>query len=153
MLFERSRIQIIESDVERIWLIAGIFECNKKLHATPSVESPDRVYVICGKNNVVDHQLEDVARQGIENGDVLPTHLFACDALDGVFLMKLSGESQVGYIVRVDHKDILSLPAISRLPILTTPKVLKSGKTYSLSMDDGEVSMFFAEDKLCLKVR
>ena len=152
MLFDRSRIVIIESDVERIWLSAKIFDAQKKLRADPSEETSNQELNILGVPYYVDHIQEGLARDGLEYGDAPPTHLFVCDALDGVFLMKLS-EGILGYIARIDKKDLLENTFVSSLPVLVFPKILRSGKTYTMKLDDGLVEVSFQDECLRLDIK
>lgn len=153
MFFTRNRIQVIESDVERIWLAAGIFDCQKKLRASPPEEARDLTYGVKEVKHYVDHILEGEFSEALLNSEAQPTHFFVCDALDGVFVMKLSGEQSLGYIARIDHKHLLEDSRLSGLPILVFPKVLRSGKTYKMTLEDGEVDVFFTDNKLYLKVK
>ncbi len=154
MLFDRSRIVTIESDVERIWLSAKIFDAQKKLRADPPEETISQQLYVLGAENFVDHVLDEVVIPEIDYPDAPPTHLFVCDALDGVFLMRLpASEKQTGYIARLDRKDTLEAPKLSVLPILVFPKILRSGKTYAMKMDDGLVEVSFQDECLRLDIK
>lgn len=151
MFFDRSRIVTIESDVERIWIAAKLFDAQKKLRADPSEETNNQELKFLGVSYYVDHILEGLARDGLEYGDAPPTHLFVCDALDGVFLMRLS-EGLLGYIARIDKKDLLENTFVSGLPVLVFPKLLRSGKTYRMTMGDDCLNVFFKDDVLQIQV-